>query len=121
MALLAHETIADAAKASGVAPRTAFRWLQEPAFQTAYRAARRQIVEHSLSVLQRATSEAVETLRRNLHGVQPAVQVSAARSILEFGIRAVEVDDLSERVEQIESALESQQDGGRKPWGRQYA
>jgi len=42
--LLTESSIAAAAKLSNCAIRTAHRWLKEPEFQEAYRAARREVV-----------------------------------------------------------------------------
>ncbi len=124
-ALLTEATIAEAAKKAGISEATALRWLKLPDVQTAYRAARREVVQHALASIQRATSEAVEALQRNLHATTGAVQVSAARALLEYAVRAVEIDDLGERVERIEEALEAQQDSGHRQQPsfvrRQYA
>ena len=70
-ALLSEPTVAAAASSSGVAERTLWRWLQLPAFQAEYRAARRHVVEGAISRLQCATGEAVEALQRNLNCGSP--------------------------------------------------
>jgi hypothetical protein len=64
--LLSESTIAAAAARTGVAEATLARWLRRPDLQTAFRAARRQVVEVAVAQLQAATSEAVQTLCRNL-------------------------------------------------------
>ena len=62
-ALLCSPTIPEAAKTAGVCERTLFRWLQDPVFQQSYRAARREAVSQAIAGLQKASSEAVQTLR----------------------------------------------------------
>ena len=104
-ALLDKPTIREAAAASKVGETTLWRWLQEPEFQRGYRAARRQVVEHSISELQSATSDAVATLKRNLNCLNPAVEVRAAQIILDQSIKAVELVDLAERIEQLEAVM----------------
>jgi hypothetical protein len=42
-ALLAEPTIEAAARKAGISESTLLRWLQEPAFKAAFRAARRQV------------------------------------------------------------------------------
>ncbi len=111
VALLAHDTISAAAKAAGIGEKTAHRWLALPEFQQHYRAARRQVVEQSLSALQSATVEAVETLRRNLHCERPSVEVAAAQAIIDRSIKAVELLDLDERLAALESRFI---EGGKK-------
>jgi hypothetical protein len=115
-ALLSTSSIKDAAKACGVSDASLWRWLQLPDFAAAYRLARRQVVERAVSELQAACGEAVETLKRNLHCEQAAVEIRAAQIILEQAIKGVELIDLQERVERLESLL-AEQEKGEKKWG----
>ncbi len=63
-ALLVSPTIAEAAKSAGVGETTLFRWLQEPAFQEAYRAARLQVLSAATMQLRQATVAADKTCSR---------------------------------------------------------
>ncbi len=114
--LLSTPSIPEAAKVVGIGEATLWRWLQLPDFQAAYRAARRQVVERAVSELQAAASEAVETLKRNLHCENPGVEIRAAQIVLEQAIRGVELIDLQERVERLENLL-AEQEKGKKKWG----
>lgn len=105
-ALLSCATIAQAADKVGIGEKTLRRWMQEPAFAARYREARQQVVQHSICALQRATSQAVGALERNLECGSPAVEVQAARVILEQAYRATELDDLINRIEELERADE---------------
>ena len=111
-ALLAEPTIAGAAVKAGVSERTLVRWLQEPAFKTQYRAARRSLVESAVARLQQAASDAVDALSRNLSCGTPAVEVGAAKAILDQAIKGVELVDLVERVEQLEQVAATSEDRG---------
>jgi transposase-like protein len=114
-ALVSAATIKDAAEQAGVTTVTLWRWLQLPEFAGAWRAARRQLVERAVSELQAATGEAVETLKRNLHCENEAVEVRAASIILEQAVKGVELIDLQERVERLETLL-AEQEKGKKKW-----
>ena len=104
-ALFLQPTVVDAARSIGVGESTLRRWLGEPAFCEAYRAARRQAVEVAIGTLQQAGAEAVTTLRRNMsETTPPAVQVRAAVAILEHAARGVELLDLAERVAALEES-----------------
>lgn len=108
--LLTCATIEAAAKHAKVAERTLMRWLASDAnFREEYRAARREVVSHSITQLQRACGEAVKALRdvANDNEAAPGARVSAARAILETSLKSVEIDDLAARVEAMESALEN--------------
>jgi hypothetical protein len=91
-----------------VSETTLHRWLKDEAFQAAYMQARREAVKQSIAHLQQATGEAVTCLRgvMNSSSASDAAKVSAARAVLELSIKAVEVEDLAERVMQLEKLLQ---------------
>src|SRR5215831_5264512 len=103
-ALLTAPTLADAAQTAGIGEVTAWRWLKEPTFQTAYRDARRAVVQQAITQVQQATGEAVEVLRTVMHDPEtPAsVKVGAAKTILEIAVKAVELEDLEARITALE-------------------
>src|SRR5918997_1873267 len=89
--LLTEPTIAAAAAKAGVSESTLVRWLQEPTFKAQYRAARREVVEGAIGRLQQAATQAVDTLTRNLTCGVPAVEVGAARTVLDQALKAIEL------------------------------
>ena len=107
-ALLVQGSLQAAAAASGINEKTLRRWLREDAaFQMAYRDARRQVVQQAIVQVQQATGEAVETLRKVMQDADaPAsAKVSAAKTILDTAVKAIELEDLEQRI----VALETQQ------------
>lgn len=106
-ALIANPSVSKAAKAAGLTEATLYRYLRLDDFQAEYQAARRQIVHHSIAVVQAAMSEAVGTLRSIMTDSQaPAsARVSAARVVIDTGLRAVEYEDLELRLAALESQL----------------
>jgi hypothetical protein len=104
-ALLTEPTIQAAAAHAGCPLRTAHRWLATPAFQEAYRAAQREWIRQATGQLQQATSQAVETLRRNLACGQPTAEIRAALAILDQAFKATELQDLAARLEALERQL----------------
>jgi len=89
-ALLQHGTVLGAAKASGVGSRTIHRYLTEDeTFQSAYHEAQKQqlnIIQASLQThCHQATSILLEIMGDRSQ--PPSVRVSAAKSILEHGLR----------------------------------
>jgi len=83
-ALLTCSAIADAAKQCSIGEVTLHRWLKDATFQAAYREARRQ-------VMQAAEAPA-------------SAKVSAAKTILETAVKAVELEDLEARIVALEAA-----------------
>ena len=110
VALVTEPTIADAAKKAGISHATLHRWLQIKDFKDAYREAKREVVSAAIARLQRTATEAVDALRDVMNDAEsPAnARVSAARAILELAIKAIELEDLEARVEQLEALLQKE-------------
>jgi len=106
-ALLEHPTIPEAAKACGVSERSLWRWLQREDFQKRYREAQRAVVDAAISELQAATKEAVSTLRRNLNCGNFFAENAAAQAILTHSFKAIEMQEMQQRIERLEQILES--------------
>jgi hypothetical protein len=56
VALVSQRSIEDAARACNIPVRTLYRWLKDPEFDAAYRAARRQAYGQSISRLQQGST-----------------------------------------------------------------
>jgi len=104
-ALLTAPRLADAAQTAGIGEVTAWRWLKQEAFQTAYHEARRAVVQHAIVQVQHATGTAVQTLLAVMQDANaPAsAKVSAAKTILETAVKAVELEDLEVRIAALEA------------------
>lgn len=106
-ALLQAQSIREAAKESGIAEATLHRWLKDESFKEAYRAAKREVVQHALCKLQRSAGKAVKVLIDIAEDEKtPAsARVSAAKVILETSLKAVEYEDLEKRISEIEKII----------------
>ena len=104
-ALLTCPTLLAAAQQCGVAEVTLHRWLKDAGFQTAYREARRAVVQQAIVQVQRATGEAVETLRMVMQDPEaPAsARISAAKAVLETAVKGIEIEDLEARITALEA------------------
>jgi hypothetical protein len=109
VALLSHRSIDDAAQAIHIA--TLLRWMREPAFNAAYREARRVAFRQSVARLQQASSAAVSTLLKVM--VDPSTpastRVRAADSVLDHSAKAIEIEDIEARVAALEGAAKANQ------------
>jgi hypothetical protein len=108
--LLCSSTIAKAAQSAGISEGTLLRWLKtDETFKADYQAARRAVVSHAVAQLQRASGGAVSVLCAVASDKEaPASsRVGAARAILDFAFRAVELEDLQARVEALEGVLKA--------------
>lgn len=106
-ALLSEPTVADAARKSRISQATLYRYLREDDFKKLYREARADLVTHAITQLQRDCATASKTLREVCEDKEaPAsARVSAARAIIDGAVKAVELQDLAARVEELEGRL----------------
>ncbi len=107
-ALLSEPTILAAAQKVGVGERTLHTWLGEDAFAAAYRNARRAAVSQAVTRLQQVSSGAVAVLVQVMadKDTPAGTRVSAAKTVLEFSFRAVELEDLAERIAALEAQVQ---------------
>jgi DNA-binding MurR/RpiR family transcriptional regulator len=116
VALLDCGEVATASERAGVSRITLWRFLQQPVFQSRYRAARRQLVETAIAQLQSDCTTAARVLREVAEDREaPASsRVAAARAIIEQSVSAIELMDLQERVEMLEKMLPATE--GKRSW-----
>ncbi len=106
--LISQPTIADAAESAGVSKRSILRWLKDsPEFNEAYRMARNAIVKMAISRTQTAMAGAVDALTEIMgdSDAPASARVSAARAILDSGLRGMEAEDLEARITVLEKEL----------------
>jgi hypothetical protein len=109
-ALACGATVENAARAAGISPRTAHRRLADPAFQQRVQAARADMVQRAAGLLTAAALEAVKTLLnlQQTH-VSAAVRLSAARAILDMGMKLREAADFETRLTELERRVAEQE------------
>jgi len=115
IALMTQRSIDEAAKSIDIVPNTLLRWMKDPEFDRAYRQARRKAFGQAISRLHQLSSPAVATLGKVMVDATtpPSVKVRAAETILAQGARAIELEDIEERLAELERAAEATA-GGRK-------
>jgi len=108
-ALLTHRSIEDAARAVDLTPSTLVRWLKFPDFVKEYRAARREVVNQSVARLQQATGAAGTVMLKLMMdpNVPAAVRLRAAECVFDRAFQGVEIEDLEERVAELERAADA--------------
>ncbi len=113
-ALLTTNTKEEAAAAAGVSTATLRRWLKEPDFREAYRAERFRFLERLTGELLARSSAAIGVLGDALEDADINARLRAARSVLDYVLKAVETErrimeteELEARMEALEEALEA--------------
>lgn len=113
-ALVGGASESDAAAVAGVSDRTARRWLVRPAV-------RQELARCSAAVLGEVSvrlvavmSEAIDVLRSVMSdpAASAPARTSAARAVLEVGLRLAELVSLSDRVAVLEAHQEQERSSG---------
>jgi transposase-like protein len=109
VALLSARSVEEAAKACGTPPRTLYRWLNDPEFDRAYRAARRKAFGQATARLQHGASAAATTLLKVMldQGTPASTKVRAAECVLAHSAKAIELEDIEARLSELEQASEA--------------
>ena len=110
-ALLSERTIQGASEASGVPYRTLTRWMQQEAFSREYRARLDALVNDAASSLKKSLTGAVEVLREIAENAEapPNARITAAKTLLDSGLRYFETLDILQRLEAVEDAIADNQ------------
>ena len=106
-ALVSSPNVKEAAQTCGISERTLHRWLKEPEFiqqlNEAQRGVTNQIMNAVISRAERA-AETLDTIMTNGKASTHA-RVTAARTILEFAYKSMEIRDITQRLEALETEL----------------
>jgi hypothetical protein len=108
LALLTNQGVDNAARAVGIAPRTLYRWMNEPLFDKTYRKARRDAFGQGTARLQQASGAAVSSVLKIMvdQHTPASTKLRAADLVLTHGAKAIEIEDIEARVAALEQAAE---------------
>ena len=117
LALACGLSAEQAARQAGVSPATVHRRLRDAGFRARVAGLRHDMVSRAAAMLTAAAVESVRTLADLLkpaHG--PATRLTAARAILEHGVKLRSLVEVEERLRSLEERVEQSPDakGG---WG----
>jgi transposase-like protein len=108
LALLVCRTFTAAAKKAGVDRTTVYRWIrQDNSFRRELAKARREALAETTARLQRLTKTAVIQLGKIIKDDEApaASRVTGIRTTLDFAYRAVELEDIQERLVEVEDSI----------------
>ena len=108
-ALLTSRSVEDAARAVDVNHNTLLNWLKLPDFVKEYRTARREVVNQSVARLQQATGAAGTVMLKLMTdpNAPAAVRLRAAECVFDRAFKGVELEDIENRVSELERAAET--------------
>ena len=105
-ALIATKTISAAAVTAGVSERTIYSRLADDDFRAEYERRQSMTLDAACKALQEAMTDAVDVLTTIMKesDASPGTRISAARSVLDYGVKLTELTDLAARVAALETA-----------------
>lgn len=113
-ALVSEPTKKAAAEKAGISESTLRSYLSDPSFQAAYKEAFSDLMTDATRQAQRNLSPALSTLREIVEdGEQPATaRISAARSLLEYGLKLSEYHDIAAKMQELEKIIKEMEVSG---------
>jgi hypothetical protein len=110
-ALMREKTKAAAARAAGIEQRTMYRWLADPEFKEALRAARRAVFDDALFVLEKGAVKAAQALVDALELLdvenQPFVLIMAATRVLDRAFKAQDSIAVEEELAKLRAVVDA--------------
>lgn len=105
-ALLAASNFREASEISGMSESTLRNYLDDPEFSEEYDQRTKDLVRDACTQGKKSMRMALDTLREVCGNKEEnsQVRVSAARSLMEYTLRLIEISDLDERVKKLEEA-----------------
>lgn len=106
-ALLSSDTQTEAAEKAGISERTLRGYLAEPEFSAEYYRRKRQLVSDATRQIQTSYQAAINALRGIVENEKSSEsgRISAARALLEYGLKFTESHELMVRVEELENQV----------------
>src|ERR1700735_3371583 len=114
-AVLSQRNLEEAARVADVGVATLMRWQKLPEFQDALRRARREALSQTIGRLPQGAPAAATTLLKVMldQNTPAATKVRAADSVMNHAIKAMELEDVLERLAKLEHAADLSESGGR--------
>ncbi|HVS39970.1 MAG TPA: helix-turn-helix domain-containing protein [Gemmataceae bacterium] len=115
LALAGGETVAAAARKTGMGERTIHRWRQDAAFCREVEQARADMFSRALGCIAEGCASSALVLRQlALKAKSESVKLSAARALLELGPKLRESVELEQRLAALEERTADDRTAGRR-------
>ena len=105
IALVTCATVEEAAKAAQIGKTTIYKWLKEPSFADALEEARQEQAQEALTFLRSCLLRATRKLSDLLGSPNEGIAHRAAVSLLDHGLKAIELTDQQQQIEALGEQL----------------
>ena len=106
--LLAAPSIEEGCKRARISKAAVYEWLKDEAFRQELKRQRAAAIEQALDSLKANLTKATETLVKHMNSERENISIRAAESIIEFAQKALEHEELEQRIEALETRLAQQ-------------
>ena len=106
--LLTSPSTEEACRRARINKTTVYEWLKDEAFRQELKRQRDAVIERGLDSLKANIAKAGETLVKHLDSERENISIRAAESIIEFAQKALEHEELEQRIEALETRLAQQ-------------
>ena len=106
--LLVAPSIEEGCKRARISKAAVYEWLKDEAFRQELKRQRAAAIEQALDSLKANLTKATETLVKHMNSERENISIRAAESIIEFAQKALEHEELEQRIEALETRLAQQ-------------
>ncbi|MEX0804093.1 MAG: IS630 transposase-related protein [Candidatus Binatia bacterium] len=100
--LLAAPSIEAACRSARISKATVYGWLKSESFQAEIRAQRERVMNSAIEKLKAGVEKAVDTLIELLDCSKAEVRRGAAKDVIEFGLKGLELQEIESRLTALE-------------------
>ncbi len=104
-AIVSSPTYTKGCKKAKINKTTLYKWLKEPEFKAELDRQREQVADEAFGVLSQSLTKAVETLTGLLDTKDDRLKRLVCKDIIEQFLKRKEIEDLNERLTEIENQL----------------
>ncbi len=103
-ALLACDTLGKACEVAKISRTTMYRYLKDPVFDKEFKTTKKQMVNRAILRLQQTCGDASRALAEICRDrdAPPSSRVSAAREIIHNTLKAIELEEIEDRLQSLE-------------------
>ena len=106
--LLVAPSIEEGCKRARISKAAVYEWLKDGVFRAELKRQRGEIIDRALDSLKVNIAKATETMVKHLDSAHENISIRAAESIIEFAQKALEHEELEQRIEALETRLAQQ-------------
>lgn len=103
--IIASPTLEEACRRAKLSKGTLYAWLKDEVFKAELKRQRDEVVKGALDRLKFSMTRAVEELVKLVDTSRPELRRLVCKDIIDYGLKAIEFEDIEERLDKIEQDM----------------